>query len=539
MRRTIRILLVGAVIGGGSLLVGPRSSVAGTAAAMPSDFDGDGYADLAIGAPGEDIGTKQDAGSVTILRGSSAGLRASGSQGWSQATTGVLGASEGGPVSAGKAGDGFGTAIASGDFDRDGFADLAIGVPWDRVGSTLYAGAVNVLYGTASGLHEAGDQLWTQAALGGVAEQGDLFGRSLTVGDLDGDGFSDLAIGAPGETLGAGQAPGSVHVVYGGAGGLAATGATTITRAMTGFPYLADTPHGFGYALAAGDLDGDGRADLAVGAPASGVGGDDPSRLVDGEVTILNGTVDGITVVGSQLWTQDRVGIPGTAEPGDWFGSALASGDFDDDGHDDLAIGARFDRVAGQRVGAVNVLYGSATGVAAAGSVLLHQDVAGVPGTAEPGDDFGHALAAGPLDAGSTDDLAVGAPGEAVGRTEAGAGLVNVFFGSVSGLGGARSQAWTQDTAGVPGTAEATDIAWDAFGSSLAIARFGRSSHGDLAIGVHLEAIGGAEGAGMVNVLYGAAVGLSATGAQGWSQATSGVPGSVEPLDYFGGSLTP
>lgn len=515
----------------------PMSIAAATRLGTPSDFDGDGFVDLAIGVPGEDIGVHRDAGSVNVLYGAAGGLSAVGDQAWSQDSAGVLGTSEGSPTIAG---DAFGSALASADFDRDGRSDLAIGVPLDRVGAIPFAGAVNVLYGSKSGLTAVGDQRWSQAELVDDPEKGDGFGQSLATGDFDRDGYADLAIGVPAEGLGVSQAPGMVMIVRGGAGGLGTTGAQALTRAMTGAPYLADTPHGFGYALAAGDLDGDGYADLAVGAPASGTSGDDPLRpLVDGEVSVFYGGAAGLSAVGSQVWTQDSSGVPGTGEGGDWFGSSLAIADFDRDHHDDLAIGTRFDRVAGLIAGAVNVLYGTASGLSVDGAQLWDQDVAGVPGSAESGDTFGHALASGDLDGDGFADLAIGAPGEALGSGWNGAGLVDVLYGTSAGLAAAGAQAWTQNSAGVPGSAEASETAWDAFGSSLAIGDFGRSKSDDLAIGVHLERLGTHREAGLVDVLYGRASGISGVGAQGWSQDSPGVAGAAETRDYFGTSLAP
>jgi hypothetical protein len=511
---------------------------AATPAPAPSDFDGDGHADLAIGVPGEDIGGARDAGMVNVLYGATRGLTAARDEGWSQDSPGVLGTSEGGPIA--DAGDAFGTALASADFDGDGRADLAIGVPLEGVGAADHAGAVNVLYGSASGLTAVGDQLWSQANLPDDPETGDGFGQSLATGDFDGDGYADLAIGAPAEDLGIGQAPGIVTIIRGSVDGLDASDARTITRAMTGAPYLADTPHGFGYALSAGDLDGDGYADLAIGSPASGSSGDDPGRpLVDGEVTTLYGSADGLAMDRAQLWTQDSAGVPGIGEEGDWFGSNLTIADFDADGRADLAIGVRFDRVAGVIAGAVNVLYGTSTGVTTDGAQLWDQDVAGVPGSAESGDSFGHSLAGGDLDGDGAADLAIGVPGEALGSDWNGAGLVNILYGSPAGLTAAGAQHWSQGSAGVPGSPEASETAWDAFGSSLAIADFGRSGHGDLAISAHLERLGHRAEAGMVNVLYGRASGLSGLNAQGWSQDSAGVTGAAEARDYFGTSLAP
>ncbi len=538
MHRTTRKLVGATLLSAAMILPLTAVTVGLTKPAIPSDFDGDGYADLAVGVPGEDIGSTRDAGMVNVLYGGATGLTAAGDQAWSQDTAGVRGTSEGGPAFAG---DAFGSALASADFDRDGRADLAIGVPSDRVGATRYAGAVNVLHGTRSGLSAADDQRWSQGNLSGVAATGEGFGQSLAAGDFDGDGYADLAIGIPGEDHGTDQAPGTVMIVYGSASGLVATDAWTLTREMTGEAYDADTtPHGFGCALAAGDLDGDGFADLAIGAPASGIGGDDPERpLVDGEVTVVHGSAEGLTVDGSQLWSPSVTDMPGGAEAGDRFGSSLTIADFDGDTFGDLAIGIRFDRVNAVRAGAVNVLYGSVAGLTTAGAQWWHQDQPDIPDTAEADDDFGRSVASGDLDGDGYADLAVGVPGESLASGEPGAGLVNVLYGSATGLDGAGAQAWTQASPSVPGRPEATDIEWDAFGQTLTIGDFGRSARDDLAVGVPLERVAGRAAAGMVNVLYGRASGLSGTNAQGWSQRTPGVKGAPERDDTFGLGLAP
>jgi hypothetical protein len=138
--------------------------------------------------------------------------------------------------------------------------------------------------------------------------------------------------------------------------------------------------------LAAGDFNGDQRADLAIGAPGE--------NDFAGVVQVLYGSAARLTATGSQLWSQDSPGIAGAAERGDLFGLALAGADFNGDGRADLAIGAEGENNAS---GVVHVLYGSAGGLTASGSQLWSQDSPGIAGTAEARDFFGAALAAGPL----------------------------------------------------------------------------------------------------------------------------------------------
>jgi hypothetical protein len=146
---------------------------AAAAVSVEADFDNDGFADLAVGVPREGVGSAELAGAVNVLDGSANGLTSAGSQLFFQGGGGVSDAAE--PF------DLFGNALAAGDFDNDGFIDLAIGVPGEDIGTIADAGAVNVLYGSAGALTTTGAQQFFQGS-GGVAgarEEGDAFGSSL------------------------------------------------------------------------------------------------------------------------------------------------------------------------------------------------------------------------------------------------------------------------------------------------------------------------------------------------------------------------
>jgi hypothetical protein len=104
--------------------------------------------------------------------------------------------------------DRFGAALATGDFDRDGRDDLAVGVPGEDIAGRSDAGAVVVLDGSNSGLRSTRSKSFSQAGkVKGTPQAGDTFGQSLAVGDFDGDGRDDLAIGVPGEDVKVGSTP--------------------------------------------------------------------------------------------------------------------------------------------------------------------------------------------------------------------------------------------------------------------------------------------------------------------------------------------
>jgi len=138
------------------------------------DFNGDGYMDLAIGVPGEDVNAN-NAGAVNVIYGSSSGLHkslAKADQIWSQDSSGIIGTAG--------LDDNFGSSLTAGDFNNDGFDDLAIGVPGEDVNANN-AGAVNVIYGSSSALHKnlaKADQFWSQdsGGIAGTAGLDDNFG---------------------------------------------------------------------------------------------------------------------------------------------------------------------------------------------------------------------------------------------------------------------------------------------------------------------------------------------------------------------------
>jgi FG-GAP repeat len=418
------------------------------------------------------------------------------------------------------------------DFNGDGFADLAIGVPFEDVGGVDGAGAVQVLYGSSTGLTST-DQFWTQDSPGvpGSGESGDNFGTFVATGNFNGDGFTDLAIGVPFEDEGPVSNAGAVNVLYGSSLGLTATGAQFWTQDTSGVLDTAEPGDDFGASLAAGDFNGDGRSDLAIGVPFEDVG----AAVIAGALNVLYGSSTGLTATGNQIWNQNSPGVPDSAEAFDHFGSSLAAGNFGQGTQADLAIGVEGETVGGFTfAGAVNVLYGSPTGLTGTGSQFWSQNSAGIPDSAEQGDAFGWTLVGANFGRGGQADLAVGVPFEALGGALA-AGAVHVLYGSSTGLTATGNQFWTQDSTGVNDVVEQGDV----FGWSLGAANFGKSSQADLAVGVPGEGLGIVPGAGAVNVLYGSTTGVTSTADQFWNQDSTGIMDAAEAGDEFGWSLAP
>jgi hypothetical protein len=411
-----------------------------------ADFNGDGFSDLAVGVPGEEVNGLFYAGAVAVLYGSVAGLSATfvPDQFWHRDVPGVLGsvASD----------DRFGSSLAAGDFDADGFADLAIGVPNQAVGASARAGSVHVLYGSAAGLTDVGDQIWHQnsASVNDVAEADDFFGRALATGLFNNDAFEDLAVGIPLEGVGAASDAGAVAVLYGSASGLSATFVPDQfwTQDSASVNDVAEASDAFGASLAAANFGNGTRDDLAIGVPFEDVGNVSNA----GAVSVLYGSPSGLSAANDQFWTQDSGNVNDLAETDDLFGYALAAADFGNGTLGDLAVGVYGEDVVvgSSDHGAVNVLYGTATGLGAANDQFWTQDSPNVDDAAEGGDHFGSALTAAGLGNGSPSDLVIGVPFEDVGN-DSDAGAIHVLYGSATGLSASNDQFFVEDTCGSGG----------------------------------------------------------------------------------------
>ncbi len=386
------------------------------------DFNGDGRDDLAIGVPGRLVDGDDNAGAVVVLYGNDNAFDFESAELYSQAN--LAGAVE--------AGDAFGYSLAAGDLSGDGVDDLAIGVPMediasDGLGTRTNAGAVNIVYGELGVGLTTTDNLVLHQEVPGVSlnvNDDDRFGTALAIANFSGDPRNDLAVGIPGEFRGVADEAGAVEIFLGAFGGLDLTLTEQVFSQLNGsIQGSPDPDDNFGHSLATGDFDGNGRADLAVGVP----GESEFLGVVEaGAVQVFYGFAAGLSTSNDDVFDRSSGGGPFQANNFDRFGEVLAAGDFDADGHDDLAIGAPLDNADGEvNAGSVTLHYGTADGLLQGSKTRLTMSLFG---GAAPGDQFGFALAtAGLNSANAGADLIIGVPHlEAKGTPDRG-GTILIF----------------------------------------------------------------------------------------------------------------
>ncbi|BBC35179.1 hypothetical protein SGFS_064730 [Streptomyces graminofaciens] len=426
--RTRPFLMAAGLLASGLAPLALATPATAAVAKYSDDFNGDGYRDLAVGASATDVGSASNAGAVVVLYGSSSGISAAKRSVITQNTTGVAGSAEDG--------DYFGSALASADFNKDGYADLAVSATGEGLGGKEHVGQVTVLWGGSSGLK--GGTALPQPSI--TPETG--YSQGLAAADFNGDGSPDLTVTGmlhnrlyEGPFKKSDGTAASMRFIDGGPFEVAAGDITGNAAAERVFPYttesdpggqiryrtfdskedvLVDMPAASGSGpVTIGDINGDGIGDLVLAQdfdPANQGG----TGHLGGQVEIWYGGKGGPDLTQTPtVINQDTPGVPGTGEEGDGFGRSLSIGDINGDKYADLAVGAPDEGWSGKPfAGTVTVLYGSASGLTTSGAKTYSQDTAGVPGTAERQDGFGGAVRLIDLNKNGKAELVVGAPGE-------------------------------------------------------------------------------------------------------------------------------
>ncbi|MCH5674872.1 FG-GAP and VCBS repeat-containing protein [Streptomyces gilvus] len=342
-----------------------------------ADLDKDGHADVVVTAPGEDAGSRR--GMFTVLWGSKSGL--------SKGSSFTMGGD-----------DRFAKDIAVGDFDADGRTDVvAVGDtyvwflrgPFTQSGSRGRATNLDPVDGenispelvvsgkvTKDGTADfavvgydwdtGSNRVWFYRGSGsgpvrppkkyGLPASSDLVGSSAVIADFDRNGYGDLAVGVSRSGKG-----GAVQLLKGTSTGFS-TRVTSLSQDTAGVPGVREANDYFGYDVSAGDTDGDGYPDLAVGVPTETLGRE---FWRAGAVTVLRGGRSGLTGVGSRQYDYATPGVQRPTDENDsWFGASVLLRDYNRDGRAEL-VGAA------PEIGRLHFFPGTATGPTGTGSTAL------------------------------------------------------------------------------------------------------------------------------------------------------------------------
>lgn len=409
---------------GGFKVQGGQNDLAGFSVSAAGDFNGDGFEDFLVGARNATPNGASAAGAGYVIFGKAAGFPA-------LVDLAALDAAEGVEIRGEAVGDGLGFSVSrAGDVNGDGFDDVIVGA-WRAANS----GAAYVVFGRA-GPGTAIEVSSLTAATGFKIQgeaAGDQAGRAVgAAGDVNGDGFDDVIVGAQ-LAQPAGVASGASYIVFGKAGGFASPVSLSALTGSDGFkvPGLNFADNSGCSVAGAGDVNGDGVDDIVIGAynatgsaSQSGVGyvifGKKSAFTTPFDLTTLDGT-NGFTVAG-------EVGS-------DSFGASVSSaGDINGDGFDDVVFGARAATLGGVRSGVAYVVFGKANGFTAQLAASSLNGASGFKiGGRLIGDKIGSSVAkAGDVNGDGIADLVVGAWGSDPNGTNSGAGYV--LFGKTSGF---------------------------------------------------------------------------------------------------------
>jgi hypothetical protein len=450
----------------------------------------------------------------------------------------------------------FGVELVAGDFNADGYDDLAVGDYEEdsAVSRARDAGALFVFLGSATGFLtdetlspvQVTTYVQGQDGLPGAPEQYDLFGCSLAAGDLTGDGVDDLVVGANGEAVGSLILAGAITIIPGNAGGnLDPTQARAISQNTSGVPGVAEEDDMFGSALGIGDVTGDHRPDLVVG--AQGENGRGMVYAFRGTATTTGPATTGTTyVTGNALgiapssWSLIYPDLGGTDA---FFGSTLTVADVTGDGIGDVVAGARMARIGKvQLAGAIVVLRGSSAGISPARAQVTSQSTTGVVGASERRDEWGNAVAVGDLTGDGRPEVIVAAAQETIGGARF-AGAYTVLRTTSTGVIGTGSFGVHQGTANVPDSSEENDY----LGLTIDLQDLNGDGRQDVVAASPGETFGDNRD-GAVDLLLSSATGRPAAGSSritgnqfsdargsllmlGWALAAGGRAGSTPPTD--------